>query len=433
MITKRLQTAITASVAAREAVNGLADDAPDDDRAAAVAKLAEADKELREASTAEPTEPERRAAEDRLEVDDPSALSAEDRERAEIRSRARLGGYVRAAANGKPVDGAEAEYAEAMGVPGQMPVTMVFGPPPRETRASATVAADAIAENPDPTAPQVFLSPLASSLGIMSPTVPPGVKAYPYISTGTSAAAVAKTKSPDDSSPAISALTVSAGRIAGRMQYQREDAAMLADLDSSLTANLQATLRDRFERQILAGDGAAPNLNGLLTQRKPAVPTDNTVTTFATLVDSVKDFVDGTYAESFEQVSLITSPTVASFLAALLLNAGNRQDSALDWLRSTYPGGLRISGHVPTIAQVNHGTAGDRRAGGGGLWAVRRRVSGLAYAPIWMGVDLVRDEITEAASGTVKVVAYMLAGGVAIVRPDVYTFATVKTVQGVNV
>ncbi len=434
-MTKRLREAIAASFKLREKLNGLPDDAPADAREPIEKELREADAEVIKATEAEPeTRTPTDTDADPLEIDaGPDALSAEERERREIRSRAAVTRFVDAAVARQPLTGAEAEYAAAMGVAGQMPVTMLFGPPPPpetrspETRASATVAAAAVAENPDPTAPQVFLSPLAAALGVMTPTVPAGKKSYPYISTGTSPAAVAKGTPVGDSSPAIAAMTASPGRIAARFQFQREDQAMLGDLDSALTGNLQDALREEFEKQIIAGDNAGPNLNGLLHQRAPAAIGDNALTTLATLVAGTSPFVDGRLAESFEQVSILTSPAVAHYLKGQLVP--NTMDSSYDWLVRTF-GGVRISGHVPTVAAVNHGTAGNRRAGGGGLWGIRRRVSGLAYAPIWMGVDLVRDEITGASSGTVHVTAYLLAGGVALVRPDVYEPFTVRTVAG---
>lgn len=360
------------------------------------------------------------------------SIDSETRERRELRSRSRLSRYLAAILNGEALtDGAEAEYRDACECrPGQIPVSMVFGGVP-EHRAAATVAAGAVAETPMPTAGQVFVSPLARALGIMTPTVPAGVAAFPYISTGVSPATVAAGSDIGDSSPAIAAHTAEPGRVAATFKFRREDAAKLADLEDSLSANMREALANEFDAQVVRGDNAGSNLNGLLKQRAPTAPADNVVTTFATLVDSVKGFVDGTHAESFEQVRLVTSPTVSSFLTALLLNAGNRQDSALDWLRQTYTGGYRISGQAPTITQVDHATGGDRRAGGGGLWAVRTRVPSLAYAPIWSGMDVIRDEITGAKAGEVTLTAYMLVGGVALVRPDAYDVALVKTVAGV--
>ena len=407
----------------REALNGLADDAPDTDRAALVAKAQAIEKELREALA----EPEPDPGDDQGDGG-PAAIDAEERERREIRSRATVAGYLTAALRRQGVTGAEAEYADACGCPGQMPVGMLFDRP-AETRAAATVAAAAVAETPMPTAGQVFVSPLASALGIMTPTVPAGTAAFPYVSTGVSPATVAAGSAVADSSPAISAHTADQRRVSASFQFQAEDAAKLADLESTLRENLSAALAHAFDSQIVSGDNNSPNLHGLLAQKPATAPGDNVVTTFATLIDAVKDFVDGTYAEDFGQVRLVTSPTVANFLTGLLRSATD-PTSALEWLRKTYPGGFRISKQAPVIAPVNHGTSGNRRAGGGGLWAVRTRVAALAYAPIWMGMDVITDPYTEAKKATTIVTAHMIVGGVAIVRPDAYTVATVRTAQG---
>ncbi len=365
------------------------------------------------------------AAEDGTET---PAVDAEVRERRELRSRARVTDYVNATARGATLEGAAAEYAAAEGCVGMMPLNMLFGAPP-ETRAAATVAADAVAENPDPTAGEVFISPLAGRLGIRTPTVPAGQKSYPYIGTGVSPEAVAKGTDVGDSSPAIMALTATPRALSATFDFQREDAALLADLDSALSENIRQSLADTFDAQIIAGNNTDPNLNGLLTQRAPTAPADNTLTDFAALVAATSPFVDGTYADRYEQVELLMHPTVAHYLKSVYRGTST-QDSAYDWLMRNFAG-ITMSARVPTIAAVNHGTANNRRAGGGGLWGIRRRVPSLAYAPIWSGLQLVRDEITGAKSRTVTVTAYMLAGGVAIVRPPAYVPATIKTVQGV--
>ena len=356
-------------------------------------------------------------------------VPAEERERLELRSRCRVMDYVGAAVSGVGVTGAAAEFAAAERCPGLMPVSMLFGSRPREERAAATVHADAVAENPAATAGEVFVSPLAARLGIMTPTVPAGVAAYPYIGTGVTPAAVAKGVAIGESSPAIQAKTVSPGSISATFTYQREEAAMLADLDSALTENIQMGLRDQFDAQIVSGDNNSPNLNGVLTQFPVTAPTTNVVTTFAEVASGTAPFLDGTYAESFEQVRLVMSPRVAHYLKALFRGTAT-EDDAYSWLMRTF-GGITVSGRAPVFAAVNHATAGTRRAAGGGLWAVRTRVPALAYAPIWSGVQLVRDEITGAKKREVTVTAFMLVGGVVIVRPTAYTVTTIKTAAGV--
>ena len=353
--------------------------------------------------------------------------------------RERVGGvasYVKACVAGTRIDGAALELNQHLGIPeDQVPVELVFPSLTPEERAAATVAAGAIAENPMPTAGEVFISALAGMLGIRTPSVAPGVAAFPYVSTGAAPEGVAAGVAVSDSSPAISALTANPKALSATLTFRREQQAQLADLDNTLTTNIREALRDEFDDQICAGSNTGDDLNGLLVQRAPATPGDNTLTTFETLAASVAGFVDGKFAEGFDQVRTVMSPTVATYLQSVLLPAGSgSQMTLLDWLRSHFTGGLRISGRVPTVAAVDHGTAGNRRAGGGGIFAVRTRVPSLAYAPVWRAMQLVRDESSAAVvkKREVVVTAFLLAGGVAIVRPDAYTAAMVKTVQGVN-
>lgn len=418
-MTKRLKDAITKCSEIRTALNALAEDAAEEERAGLVDHLTAAETELREATAAEPSEA------DPLTVEPDSA----ERERREIRARCSIARWL----TGTVVDGPEAELVAAECAPGQLPVSMLFGPPPApspEERAAATVAAAAVAENVMPTAQQVFVSPLAARLGIMTPTVRAGESAFPYVMTGVSAAAVAAGDDIGDSSPKILAKSAGNRRVSATFDYQREDSAKLGDLDAVLTDNLRQGLADEFDRQITVGDNAAPNLNGLLTQIPATDPGDNMVTDFKKLTALVAEFVDGLYAESYGEVRLLTSPRVAHFLKSLLPSA-NTLDDALAWLARTFAGEPGISRRVPTIAAVDNATPADRRAAGGGLWGIRTGVPSLAYAPIWSGIDLVRDEITGAKKGTVTVTAYLLAGGVVIVRPDAYTVATVQTEAGV--
>ena len=211
---------------------------------------------------------------------------------------------------------------------------------------------------------------------------------------------------------------------------QREDMAKLADMDSALTQNITEALRNRFDQQMVGGNGTSPNLNGLLTQRPPTAPTTNVVTTFPLIIAGVQGFVDGTYAERFEDVTLVTAPRVAAYMAGLLLTTNVRQDNVLSWLRQLYPGEFVISGQAPVVPPIDHATAGNRRAGGAGLWAVRRRINPLAYAPIWSGVELIRDIYSGAKGGVVTMTATLICGGVAVLRPDAFAVTMIATEQG---
>ena len=107
----------------------------------------------------------------------------EQRERLELRSKTGLADFLRAAADGRSVVGAAAEYAESLGVPttGHLPMAL-FGrsAPMPETR--AITPGPAVDGPLQPTIPYVFeRGAAAASLGIMMPSVASGQVQIPKI------------------------------------------------------------------------------------------------------------------------------------------------------------------------------------------------------------------------------------------------------------
>ncbi|MDE0338420.1 MAG: phage major capsid protein [Caldilineaceae bacterium] len=419
MLTERLRAAIIAGAEAREALNGLPDDAPDTDRAAAVTRLADADRELREATAAEPAE-----TADPLATD-PTAPSAEERERREIRSRTRMGDYVRAAIQGRPVEGAAAEFAAACGCPGQMPLEAFGEPaaPAREVRADAVTPGPAAntSQMTSPILPAVFRASIGADLGIEMPTVAAGQAVYPVITQSVTAAPAAGGAGRDATAATITPQALKPGRITGSVVWKKEDAALLGDLDTALVGDLQAVLRDAYDAQLVAGDGTAPNLRGLSSQLPlAAAGTDAAATTWAVLVARAAAQVDGLYSEMFSDLRAVMSVEAYAYLAALF-RADETENTALDWLMMKF-GSVRASGRIEQTAQT--ATDGARSP----VFVRRARPVGrVAVAPVWQGVSLIRDEISGASQGTVKVTADMLVGGIAFLRPSAFSTFTVAT------
>ena len=172
----------------REAINKLLGtpdaDRPDDYAAqldvqtAAMAKLTP---ELRAALAAEP-EPEIRLV---------PAGDAETRERRSILGKTGLADFLAAAAGGRAVSGAAAEYAAACGTAdtGRIPLA-IFRDRAPETR--AITPGPAVDAPPQPTVPYVFERSAAMALGVMMPTVPPGQVQIPRVSTAPPADTLAK-------------------------------------------------------------------------------------------------------------------------------------------------------------------------------------------------------------------------------------------------
>ena len=95
----------------------------------------------------------------------------DQRERTELRSKASLTSYLRAALSGKQVDGAEAELNAAAGIGDGIPIELWDVPEARtETRADATTGAPGtVGVNLDPIRPMIFANSIAPRLGSTCP------------------------------------------------------------------------------------------------------------------------------------------------------------------------------------------------------------------------------------------------------------------------
>ena len=141
----------------RSELDGIEQGTPDLERQIRAATVALEDKE-KEAETRAADEPD-----------------AEQRERIELRSRASLTAYIRAALSGGQVDGAEAELRAAAGV-SQIPLELWDVPAESEQRA-ATEAPGTVGVNLDRIRPAVFANSIAPRLGIEMPRVGSGTYA----------------------------------------------------------------------------------------------------------------------------------------------------------------------------------------------------------------------------------------------------------------
>ena len=112
-------------------------------------------------------------------------VDSEERERREIRSRAKLTTYLSSCANGLPLDGAESEYAAANGCSGAMPLSMLEPPDHREIETRAITAGQDVPAGSQSPIPYVFRETISARLGVSFPSVPVGQKSYPVLGTPT--------------------------------------------------------------------------------------------------------------------------------------------------------------------------------------------------------------------------------------------------------
>ena len=368
-------------------------------------------------------EPELRAAivaeGDPAETRTDTTEDAEDRERRELRERSGLHRYIGAALSGSVLDGAEPEYAAAEGCPGLVPLTMV-GPTMEQRQAAEAAAVEHRAVTPAPAdadvnhthapiVPALFDRSAAPFLGIEMPTVPTGIASFPILGTSVTAGMRAEDADAPETAGAFTVSDADPRRLTGSFRIRKEDIAKLSGLEDALRGNLGMVISDEFDKQGVNGNGTKPNLHGLLQLlTDPSAPASG-AETYARYQAAASSHVDGLYATGPEDVRLLVGPhTGRHMLGVYRANEDSR--TAWDLLTSTY-GGVRITRRIADPAS-NIQQAIVRRANPG--------MDRVAVAPVWMGMEIIRDPYTAAPKGQVVITATALVGGVVLLRSDCF-------------
>ena len=185
------------------------------------------ERQLRAATSAvETEETEQRAA---GAAGDPPAGDAEDRERAELRGKARMGRYVQAAIEMRSVDGAEGELNAAFGIGANRFPLELLAPPERRvdrTEDRATTAAD-IMTTPGTWLDRLFAETAAVRLGISMQSVPAGSASFPVTTSGSSAAQRGKDQAAADTAWAVGVTELTPKRNAATLKFSIEDTARI--------------------------------------------------------------------------------------------------------------------------------------------------------------------------------------------------------------
>ena len=357
-----------------------------------------------------------------------NGLKPEERERIELRSKARLSNYFQAFSRGRVVDGAEAELAAAAGItPGAIPIELFDVPMPGQRQMeqrAVTPAPSTVGVNLDPIRPAVFANSIASRLGIDMPRVMSGTYASATITTSQTAAA--KTKG-DDQAATAGALTVQTAtpkRVSARLELTLEDIAAIGqnNFESILRQNLGFVLSDQLDNQAINGNGTAPNLAGILSRlTDPTAGT--TVPTFDTFLAAFAGAIDGLWANTMKEVGMVVGPATYRLAARAFRDAGDgakRGDIAFTDYAMQHTGGFWTNKRMPAAASDNQAGIVYRmgRSMMGGSGAMRT-----AVCPHW-GEISIDDIYSGAASGTRSFTMHVLLGDVILVQPDAYSEVT---------
>lgn len=344
---------------------------------------------------------ERRSQALTIAADDPdepsetrSQSDPETRELAELERRADIGGIFDAAISGGQTNGAEAELQQHLGMAAnQVPLALLH-----ETRdagddlevrtagVTPAPAAGSIGATQRPIIPAVFPMSVASFLRIPQPTVGVGEQVYTVVSTSAAPGTPAEGVDQAHSTLAFAANTLSPKRIQASLFYSREDRARLMGMGEALRQNLSDALADKLDEVVV---------DDLLT--------GNTLTSDdASAADSFNsyrerfayDHVDGKRAGTVADMRIVVGTDTYASMASKF--RGNSSDSDVLAVLRQETGGVRVTAHAPD-------TASNKQRG-----VVRIGARQDAVTPIWEGVSLIMDEVTQAKAGEIVLTAVML-------------------------
>jgi len=354
---------------------------------------------------------EKRAESVKLEAEYRAALEAEEKRQEEMESDTRLvelrdkvkaSEYVFRALDDQALTGAEAELNKELGLGNnQMPYAALLDPEEEKRQDVATSVDDDVFQRVrQPIMTRLFAGTEAASVGVEFPTAPRGIPSYPTLTGGVDGETVAEGAAIDAEAATFSVQTIDLTRAGARYKIRVEDIARMGELESTLRADMRSALAILLDNQVMVGDGTAPNVTGLLNSAHvtaaPADPSSNSdLDDFDTALAGLLNF---TNAPARADVRLLIGLATYQFL--LTSRHDNTARTFLELLESAGYGSIRPSRHIGVPTGANRIQL---------AYGFQRR-NYRAVAPIWEGLELIRDPYTSAASGEINITAYMLFG-----------------------
>ncbi len=327
---------------------------------------------------------------------------AQGREIRRLLARANLGTMLENIMEQRSHDGAEKEVNDHYGLGyRQIPITMLRDwAQPLETRARTEAPAN-VQGNQDEVLDYVFPMAMASFLNVDMPTVPVGAKIYPVMSTSPTIAVPAEGVTVPDTTGIFLAESLSPGRLQAAYTFSREDKATFPMMEETLRESLSMGISDGLDAQVIAGINGLLGTSGLTLRTGDAGAEATFATYRGLLFDS--ETIDGRYASMPADIRMVMGPAAFNHAGGIYRTA-NSDISALENLISN-SGGVRASAHVPAPSTNDQDVI------------VRKGMRRAMVAPLWMGLDIIYDELTQAATGEIVLTAVALFS-VKIIRAD---------------
>ena len=325
------------------------------------------------------------------------AGDAEDRERAELRGKVKLTGYVTAAIEQRSADGAEAEFNAAIGIAGNRFPLELLAPPEQRAEDRQVTGVDT-ATMPRTWLDRLFSGTAAQAVGVSMESVPVGKSSHPVTTMGASAAQRGKSEVAADAAWMLSVIEMTPKRNAVRLLFNIEDAARIPGLESALTRDLRMALVEGIDRAIFLGDnGATPNaadIVGLTTATglvEKEISQTNKVKG-SNVLQAFAELIDGKAAMMPSDLKAVFAVGANTLWSHQLANTGASVDTTIaEFLR-------RFGLDWMTRGDIEDTTADTEFAAFVGLG---RGLDGSGVSAVWEAGELIRDPYSGAAKGEV--------------------------------
>ncbi len=316
------------------------------------------------------------------------------------------------------VEGREAEIRkEIFGEsdrPGLLPVDMLVPQseyraallePDPEKRAVTGIDPAALADGSQaPMLDRVFTRSIAARLLVSMPSVPVGAANYPVMTHGVAPGMVAPDADADQTPAQFTGHTLEPIRLSAQYLFRVEDMARLRGYEDTLRRDLVAAMSDAMDNQVINGDGNAPNVPGFLSELDAPAAAD-AETTWQQYLAIFTGMVDGINAFMLNDLRAVIGARTFQYAHGLFRTGAQDNGpraSAADYVGSRL-GGASVSSRIPAASG-----AGGLAKSQDGIVALTSYPGRNAVAPVWRGVEMIRDNITKARQGQVAVTALML-------------------------
>ena len=311
-----------------------------------------------------------------------------------------LRAYMESARTGNPLEGREKEWnAEHNLASNAVPFEAIV-PEQRADVVSPGLSTN-VPNTQHSIVERVFARSATAFLGVTMPTVGVGEQSYACITGGTTAEMKAADAVKESTAWSLSVKSVKPTRLQARYTFRREDIHTTAGLEQALRNDLSRVMSDALDKQVLTGNGQSPNVKsflatqangGLKTAAAPFVTSSEV--TYESWAELMAACVDGIWASSMKDLRVLVGPATYTKLAGELQM--NTADSAMTFTNREV-GGFRTSANMPAVA--SHKQLGI---------VVRGNRTGEFQAPIWQGLTLIRDEVSDATAAHIHITAVML-------------------------